>query len=570
MSESSRTVNGTNGLVNIDKTGLVEDRSQQLRNLLEQGVPELCNFVARADGVRMEQAIGEKHSNGTRALFQTESESIAGLERRLKESGFLNFDQGAIRDNLADILQIILKHSVNTSAPGFLDKLYAAPLPPGVFAELVLAVLNTNVHVYQVSPVLTLVEKHVTKLLAEMFGLTGQYRGGISVQGGSASNMTALTIARNTKFPETKTDGNAAVPGGLVVFTSAHGHYSIEKAAQAIGLGSKNVITVPVDDLGRMIPSHLDRLIERSKLRGEVPYFVNATAGTTVLGSFDPLQEIHQVTKKHNLWLHVDAAWGGGFVFSKEEFLVKQLRGIGFADSIATNPHKMLGIPVTCSFLLGDNLRQFQEANTLKAGYLFHQDEEAGLSSADAWNEPQDLADLTLQCGRRGDALKFFMALKYYGLDWYGKAVNSAYDLACYAHEIVRQHPDLSAIIPSSPPSCLQVCFSFTPAGHHVHGIPPALASEHDPEEKTSEQKAEVTGKSNSRITAAIAKRLISKGFMIDYAPALEGQTEKGAFFRIVINISTVRGTIDLLLRELVSIGHQVASEWQINGSNYT
>ena len=134
------------------------------------------------------------------------------------------------RGSPEDFLQVVrkvLRYSVNTWHPGFLDKLYSSTNPVGVVSELLLATLNTNVHVYQVSPVLTLIEKYTGKKLASLFGLNGRWSGGISVQGGSASNMTSIVIARNTLYPRTKANGNG--DHRFVLFASDHGHYSIEK-----------------------------------------------------------------------------------------------------------------------------------------------------------------------------------------------------------------------------------------------------------------------------------------------------------------------------------------------------
>ncbi len=108
-------------------------------------------------------------------------------------------------------------------------------------------------------------------------------------------------------------------------------------------------------------------MVLESKERGETPFYVNATAGTTVLGSFDPLDEIADVCQRHGLWMHVDGSWGGSVVFN-EEIAKERLRGVERADSVAVNPHKMLGVPLTCSFLLGKDMRQFWKAMTLPAG----------------------------------------------------------------------------------------------------------------------------------------------------------------------------------------------------------
>jgi len=187
----------------------------------------------------------------------------------------------------------------------------------------------------------------------------------------------------------------------LIMFTSQHGHYSLEKAAQIQGFGSKAVRGVAVDDQGRMIAGELEKAIVLSKENGEVPFYVNATAGTTVMGSYDPINAIADICEKHKLWLHVDACWGGGVAFSPG-LRKGRLDGVERADSIAFNPHKMLGVPVTCSFLLGKDMRQFWKAMTLPAGYLFHTDAGAEPNPAEMY----DLADLTPQCGRRADSYK--------------------------------------------------------------------------------------------------------------------------------------------------------------------
>jgi glutamate/tyrosine decarboxylase-like PLP-dependent enzyme len=216
-----------------------------------------------------------------------------------------------------------------------------------------------------VSPVLTLVEKYTAKRLANLFGFDGPHAGGISQSGGSAGNSTSIVIARNTLYPETKTQGLGN--HRFTLFTSAHGHYSLEKAAQIFGFGSDSIISVPVDEEGKMIPSELDRLIKESKAKGQTPFYVNATAGTTVMGSFDPFNAIADICEAHGLWMHVDGSWGGAVVFNKE-LAAGRMDGLGRANSAVMCAHKMLGVPVSCSFLVGKDLRQFWKALTLPAG----------------------------------------------------------------------------------------------------------------------------------------------------------------------------------------------------------
>jgi glutamate decarboxylase len=326
--------------------------------------------------------------------------------------------------------------------------------------------------------------------------------------------MTSIVIARNTLYPASKTTGNA--DHKFVLFTSAHGHYSLEKAAQMLGIGTDNVVSVPIDAQGQMISSELEKLVQKTKDAGKTPFYVNATAGTTVLGSFDPFKKISAVCKKHNLWLHVDASWGGPVIFSSKQ--KHKLAGVELADSLAVNPHKMMGVPITCSFLLGPDLTKFHKANTLPAGYLFHEGNEGG----EVW----DLADLTLQCGRRGDSLKLALSWIYYGRDGFEKQIDNAFDIASYFATEISNRKDF-VLVSENPPPCLQVCFYFAKGGN--------LAERAD---------------DNTRTTSEIVQKLIPRGFMVDYAPG-----ENGSFFRVVVNRETTQGTIDGLVKAIEEVG---------------
>ena len=264
-----------------------------------------------------------------------------------------------------------------------------------------------------------------------------------------------------------------------------------------------------------MIPSEFEKLVQESKERGETPFFLNATAGTTVHGSFDPFVPLSSICRAHNIWLHIDGSWGGPVIFSPSH-ASSRLEGAHLADSITINPHKMLGVPMTCSFLLGADMGKFYQALTLPAGYLFH-----NAHGADA-RDIYDLADLTPQCGRRADAVKFFLALRYYGAGYFGDLVGRGYENAEYLLRGLKRNGNFVTVSPEPLP-CLQVCFYWARGGTLGEDV-----------------------EGNSVQTAEIARKLISRGFMIDYAPG-----EKGKFFRVVVNGGTRKGTLDGLVKAL-------------------
>ncbi|KAI4109029.1 MAG: hypothetical protein L6R37_000747 [Teloschistes peruensis] len=446
------------GLPERTKKSTFPDRATEVSNLLGAVQDLLIPFIRAADEDATVKDTGHGLSTGggaprTALVEQHKPQKLSQLlDPQFPETG-------VGQEGFLQLTQKVLQYSVNTWDQGFLTKLYASTDAPGVASDLILSVLNTNVHVYDASPALTIIEKATARALASLFGLTGPHAGGISVQGGSASNTTSIVIARNTLFPATKKDGNTN--RAFILFTSAHGHYSVEKAAQMLGFGSAAVWTVPVDrSSGRMRPPALESLIARARSEGKTPFYVNATAGTTVLGSYDPIRAISKICREQNLWLHVDASWGGPAIFSPE-LARERLDGAHLADSIAVNPHKMMGVPVTCSFLLGADLRQFHKANTLPASYLFHSDADSNDADGDGDgadvvgeggrpkekqshpSEIYDLADLTLQCGRRGDALKLHLSWSYHGTSGYRSQIETAFATASYFANLVAQHEDL-------------------------------------------------------------------------------------------------------------------------------
>lgn len=301
-----------------------------------------------------------------------------------------------------------------------------------------------------------------------------------------------------------------------------------------LGFGSEAVISVPTDPSGRMDPSALESLIQKAKEEGKTPFYVNVTAGTTVLGSYDPIRSISKICRADDLWLHIDASWGGPAIFSPE--LAKgRLDGSHLADSIAINPHKMMGVPVTCSFLLGTDLRQFHEANTLPASYLFHNEAGGnGQGHAGAKQQPSemyDLADLTLQCGRRGDALKLYLSWCYHGSSGYRSQIEHAFSIASQLASLVDKHPDL-VLVSENPPPCLQVCFFYAKGG---------IVKE--------------KGEENTRFTREVVGGLVLRGFMVDYAGIEDG---RGSFLRCVVNRGTRKGTVEGLVRGVVELGQGI------------
>ncbi|NER46725.1 MAG: glutamate decarboxylase, partial [Symploca sp. SIO1A3] len=188
---------------------------------------------------------------------------------------------------------------------------------------------------------------------------------------------------------------------------------------------------------------------QQSLSERKTPFFVGATAGTTVLGAFDPLPEIAVITKKYGLWLHVDGAWGAPVLFSKKHQHL--LAGSELVNSFTWDAHKLMGVPLICSAILVKNQGILQKAcSGGGTDYLFHDDE----------NAPYNLGQMSLQCGRKVDTLKLWLCWQYYGNKGYEQQVDKLFDLAHYAVNYIQNCDNLELI---AEPKFLNICFRYIP-----------------------------------------------------------------------------------------------------------
>ncbi|KAK4010907.1 hypothetical protein OUZ56_020030 [Daphnia magna] len=419
-----------------------------------------------------------------------------------------------------------VEYSVRTNHPKFLNQLYHGADPVGLAGAWLSEALNTNLYTYEVAPFFMMVEHEV---LAHLRSFIGWEDGdGIFTPGGSLANMYGMVLARFNKFPEVKTKGMGNI-GELVAFTSQEGHYSILKAAHWIGLGTDNLVMVASDSSGRMIPAELENKIVKALEQKKVPYFVNATAGTTVFGAFDPLEPLAFICKKYDLWLHVDAAWGGGALVSQKHRSLMQ--GIEMVDSVAWNLHKMLGAPLQCSAFLTKHTNVFHRCNSASATYLFQTDK--------YYDMRYDTGDKSIQCGRKVDAFKLWLMWKARGNRGLEKMVDNAFECSKYFTRQLSLRPGFRLVI--AEPSCTNVCFWYIP-----------------PRWRNLPESPEWWGKL-SKVAPAIKKRMVEKGsLMVSYQPLVHKNMVN--FFRLALHCQPppTHEDMDFVLNEIERLGRDL------------
>ncbi len=347
----------------------------------------------------------------------------------------------AVLDDIDDYLRACVK----TNRAEFMNPLWGGLNLAGFAGEIIASLTNTSMYTYELAPLATLIEQAILRRMAEIVGFPDG--AGTLTTGGSSGNMHGMLCARQAMNPAATTHG---VDGrALVVLVSSESHYSVLMAGGVIGIGHRNVVRVACDADGRMDPDALSDAIHRAREQGRSPFCVVSTAGTTVRGAFDPLREIGAIAARENLWHHVDAAWGGSAMFSKTHRTL--MDGVETADSVCWDAHKMMGLPLICSAFMTRDADVLARvcAHGDAAHYLFHED-----------TRDIDPGRYSLQCGRRNDALKLWLAWRECGDDGWAEMVDRYVALANYLEQGVAAHADLELL---SARSWTNVCFRYSP-----------------------------------------------------------------------------------------------------------
>ena len=297
---------------------------------------------------------------------------------------------GADLDALLSDLQLVMDGAYQPSHPGALAHLDPPPLTASIAAELVCAGLNNNLLAEELSPGLSSLEHELCGWFCRTIGMP-EGSGGVLASGGTLSNLMALVTARERL--EQGSNG--------VVVCSRDAHVSLTKAARVMGLRKDALISLPVDDRGRLAVTAVQETLNHLKAQGRPCIAVVATAGTTVRGAIDPLPALARICREAAAWLHIDAAIGG--VFALSPIHASLMEGINQADSITLNPQKLLGITKASSLLL------------LRESGQLHQTFSTGLPYMDPPSLSDHGGETGIQGTRPAEVLKLWLGLRQLG-----------------------------------------------------------------------------------------------------------------------------------------------------------
>ncbi len=449
------------GLVST-KTPRLEDEDDLVRRMEEaagyvKGMERLavspqCGFASPADSpLRLDAPREEALARAAKLIeqawrsfdrFRPEEPPLDERVRALLRSD-LPEEPSPVFEVLDDVARI-LDESIAQPRPRYFAFIGSSGLEIGAVGDALASCYDINLAVH--AGAATEIEKQAVRWVAEFVGYPAT-AGGAFTSGGTISNMTALSAARERALPGSRTDGMAGRRGA--VYCSREVHYSITRAVELLGIGSSNIRALPIDDERKLRPDAVAEAIDRDREQGVTPVAVVATGGTTLTGAVDPTEALAEVCAERGVWLHLDGAYGlpaaatssGAHLFA----------GVERADSCSVDAHKWLYLPKACGVVLVRRPDDLAAAFAHQEGYLPHQRHEL------------HAVDITLEYSRPFRALKAWLAFRAHGAPAFREAIERNLHEARLLYEAVKAQPDFEVLGP--PPQLSIVPFRHTPRG---------------------------------------------------------------------------------------------------------
>jgi len=335
---------------------------------------------------------------------------------------------------LSEVFREMVDKGFHVSSGNYFGLMNPTPTYMGVMAETLVAALNPQLATVKRSQLASKIEHETIRWIGERVGWPDDFNGTFTT-GGNEANFSGLALALASKFPNAIEDGVASIGAQPVLYASAEAHHSIDKSAGLLGLGRKALRRIAVNEKVQLDPQILEQTIEADLARGNKPFCVVATTGTTNTGAVDDLIAIAEICRRYDLWLHVDGAYGGSVIFSNQHRDL--LRGIEHADSITIDPHKWMAMPLAAGVILTRHPEMLERAFAVAAPYMPKAAESKGL----------DNSRISTQWTRRMNSLKLWLTLRVHGRKAYEEHIDRQLSLASHFVSWIKasEHFELAA-----------------------------------------------------------------------------------------------------------------------------
>jgi glutamate/tyrosine decarboxylase-like PLP-dependent enzyme len=336
---------------------------------------------------------------------------------------------------LDELCRELTDQGFHVPAANYFGLMNPTPTYMGVLAEALVAALNPQLATLARSQLASKIEIETVRWIGERVGWQGDFNGTFT-SGGNEANFSGLALALAAKFPGAIEEGVASIGARPLAYASEEAHHSLDKSTGLLGLGRKALRRVEVNDHFQLDPAKLETTIQQDRAAGHRPFCVIATAGTTNSGIVDDLVAVAEVCRRHDLWLHVDGAYGAAAIFSDKHR--DAVRGIELADSITLDPHKWLAVPFAAGVILTRHPKVLVDAFSVTTPYM-PRDRAAVLP---------DNAKISTQWTRRMNSLKLWLTLRVHGRQAYEEHIGRQFALAAQFCEWLQHSPHYEQATP--------------------------------------------------------------------------------------------------------------------------
>lgn len=349
---------------------------------------------------------------------------------------------------LNELKSKLFPYCTNVGHPGYMGLITPSPNPVGVIADFIASAINQNVGAYSIGPSAVAMERRVVRWLTDLCGYA-ENAGGNLTSGGMMANFIGLKVGRDA------VTGDRAQYEGIherwAVYASEERHVSVDKAVDCIGLGRNALRPLPTDANFQVRIDALEEAIAEDRKNGILPMAIVGMFGTTNTGAVDEIRALRSIANREKMWLHVDAAYGGGMLLSRDWSMAD--RGLELADSITIDPHKWFYAPLDAGAVLVKDHRRLTASFGMKPSYLTDEFDQA--------DERYQYYVHGLEQSRRFRSLKVWMSFKRYGSRQIGEWVDNNVLQAKHLYELAERHPDFE---PATMPPMSAICIRYKSA----------------------------------------------------------------------------------------------------------
>ena len=346
---------------------------------------------------------------------------------------------------LGELGEKLFPYCTHVGHPGYMGLITPSPNPIGIIADFICSALNQNIGAYTIGPAAVAMERRTVRWLTDLVGYR-EKAGGNLTSGGMMANFIGLKLARDCVSSDRIQ--HEGVQERWAVYTSEERHVSIDKAVDAVGLGRTALRALPTDAEFRVRLDALEAAIAKDHKHGVRPLCIVGIFGTTNTGAIDPVRELRTIADREGMWLHVDAAYGGGMLLSHAWSM--QHQGLELADSITIDPHKWFYAPLDAGAILVKDDRRLTASFGLKPSYL--------TDELDSANERYQYYVHSFEQSRRFRGLKVWMSFKRYGASQIGEWIDNNVRQAKHLYSLVARHPEFEA---ASEPPMSAICIRY-------------------------------------------------------------------------------------------------------------